>query len=300
MTRLHLIFAALAAPFTILLTPMAAMATDAKATAWVNVRSGPGTGYGVVDTMAPGEVGNMTECRSNGWCYIQRSGPDGWVSSSYLTAATEDSSDPDCTVRLVIGPGGPRFVVSCGTGGSGVDVVVPGGGLAPNRVCFFDGPNYTGARFCRAVGLYNAMPAGFNNKVTSVRLHGAAKVRICEFANMGPFCRTMSASDNHLGSMLNNRVSSFRVYTGALPPLKQACLFDGPNFTGQHLCLHTGTRTLPAAAQNRATSVRLHAGARIRLSKSPTYGIGGAHLITSNTPHLPPFWNNQTRSVRVE
>ncbi len=41
MTRLHLIFTALAAIFTILLTPMA-MATDAKATAWVNVRSGPG------------------------------------------------------------------------------------------------------------------------------------------------------------------------------------------------------------------------------------------------------------------
>ncbi|MCW8843381.1 MAG: SH3 domain-containing protein, partial [Rhodobacteraceae bacterium] len=124
MTRLHLIFTALAAIFTILLTPMA-MATDAKATAWVNVRSGPGTGYGVVDTMAPGEVGNMTECRSNGWCYIQRSGPDGWVSSSYLTAAEPESSDPNCRVRLVIGPGGPRFVISCDDGGSGVDVVVP-------------------------------------------------------------------------------------------------------------------------------------------------------------------------------
>ena len=290
----------LGAVILFLVSSVSAFATDAKATAWVNVRSGPGSGYSVVDTMAPGEVGNMTECRSNGWCYIQRSGPDGWVSSSYLPAADEPS-DPNCRFQLVLGAGGPRFAIVCGDGGSGGSVVVPGPGPVPaaNRVCFFDGANYTGAQFCRPVGVYNSMPAGFNNKVSSVRLHGSAKVRICEFTGMRPFCRTMGSSDNQLGSMLNNRTSSFRVFTGTLPPLKQACMFDGPNYTGAHYCLGVGTHTLPPAARNKATSISLIGGARIRISKNVTYGIGGANNITSNRPMLSPAWNNQTKSALV-
>lgn len=294
----RILWAAFTAAVLFLVSSVSAYATEAKATSWVNVRSGPGTSYSVVDTMAKGETGNITECNSSGsWCHVQRSGPDGWVSSSYLTAVSEPS-DPNCRVRLVIGSGGPRFVVTCDGGASGVDVEV--GTPAPNRVCFFKNNNYSGARFCRQPGLYNAMPAGFNNSVSSIRLHGNAKVRVCEFQNMRPFCRDLSSSDPSIGSMLNNRISSFRVHLGGLPPLKQACLFDGNNYTGQHVCYRVGTHTLPAAAFNKASSVRLHAGARARLSKSPTYGLGGAYHVTTSKPSLPPAWNNQTKSVRVE
>ncbi|MDU8928232.1 SH3 domain-containing protein [Alisedimentitalea sp. MJ-SS2] len=295
--KTHISAAAFAAFVIYLFSTVSALATEAKATAWVNVRSGPGSGYSVVDTMAKNEVGNITECRSNGWCYVQRSGPDGWVSSSYLTALTAPS-DPNCRVRLVIGSGGPRFVVSCDGGSSGVDVEV--GTPAPNRVCFFANNNYSGASFCRQPGLYNAMPGGFNNKISSIRLHGNAKVRVCEFRNMGPFCRDLSSSDPSIGSMLNDRISSFRVHRGGLPPLKQACLFDGNNFTGQHACFRVGVHRLPAAAFNKASSVRLHAGARVRLSQNPTYGVGGAYHITTSKPSLPAAWNNKTKSVKVE
>jgi hypothetical protein len=287
---------ALSAALLYLVSTVSALATDAKATAWLNVRSGPGSSYAVVDTMAPGEVGNLTECQSNGWCFIQRSGPDGWVSSSYLTAA-EEPSDPNCRFALTVGPGGPRFTIICGDGAGSVVVPVPV--PSPNRVCFFDGANYTGTRFCRQPGVYNTMPAGFNNKISSVRLHGNARVRICDLPNMGPFCRTMTASDPNLGGMLNNQVSSFRVYTGMLPPLKQVCLFDGPNYSGARYCLRTGQVTLPVFARNKATSVYLYGGARIRLSKNVTYGVGPAQNITGNVPMLPPAWNNQTKSVWV-
>lgn len=298
MKTTQFLMAALVAVLFHLVSTAAAWATEAKATAWVNVRSGPGTGYSVVDTMAKNETGNITECRSNGWCYVQRSGPDGWVSSSYLTAA-EEPSDPNCQVQLVMGSGGPRFKVVCGEGVSpGVGVEVAPG--AADRVCFYKNNNYSGAHFCRQAGLYNAMPAGFNNNVSSIRLHGNAKVRICEFQNMGPFCRDLNSSDPSIGSMLNNRVSSFRVHLGGLPPLKQACLFDGANYTGQHLCYRVGTHSLPPAAYDKASSVRLHAGAHARLSKSPTYGIGGAYPVMTSKPHLPATWNNQTKSVRVE
>lgn len=204
----------------------------------------------------------------------------------------------DCTFQLTFGAGGPQFTVTCGGG-----AVPPGGSPPPPsgpRACFFDGPNFTGASFCRGVGLYASLPPVANNKITSIRVHNGAKVRLCDGTGMAPFCRDVTSNVPALGGFLNNKVSSLRVYTGGLAPKKQVCLFDGPNYIGQHLCFGTGTRTLPPAAQNRATSIRVMGGAAIRLSKSATYGIGGAYYVGSSTNMLRPFWNNQTRSIRVE
>ena len=64
-------------------TAGAAMAAPAVATANVNVRSGHGTGYGIVDALRRGEQVNVQECRGS-WCFIEKRGPDGWVSASYL------------------------------------------------------------------------------------------------------------------------------------------------------------------------------------------------------------------------
>ena len=64
------------------LTAGAALA--AVATSSVNVRSGPGTGYGVVDRLSPGEYVNVNG-RAGGWCAVSKPGPDGWVSCAYLT-----------------------------------------------------------------------------------------------------------------------------------------------------------------------------------------------------------------------
>jgi uncharacterized protein YraI len=61
-----------------------AYAQEAEATTSLNVRSGPGTGYGVVDVLRPGQ--NVTISRqAGGWCHLVKSGPDGWASCRYLT-----------------------------------------------------------------------------------------------------------------------------------------------------------------------------------------------------------------------
>lgn len=62
----------------------AAFAASAYATANVNVRSGPGTGYGTVDVLQRGERVDIDYCRGS-WCLVNKSGPDGWVSASYLS-----------------------------------------------------------------------------------------------------------------------------------------------------------------------------------------------------------------------
>jgi uncharacterized protein YraI len=67
----------------LLLSAGAALAEPGQATASVNVRSGPGVGYAVLDTLYPGEDVDIQRC-TGGWCYVVHDGPNGWVSASYL------------------------------------------------------------------------------------------------------------------------------------------------------------------------------------------------------------------------
>ncbi len=78
---------------------MASAALGAVATGSVNVRTGPSTGYAVVDTLYPGEVVEVDRCASSGWCYVIKSGPDGWVSARYLADYADDYDEPEVVVR---------------------------------------------------------------------------------------------------------------------------------------------------------------------------------------------------------
>lgn len=72
-----------------------AYAWTASATASVNVRSGPGTGYRVIDVLQRGERVEVEYCRS-GWCFIDqgRFGPNGWVSGNYLSQGYQQPRPP--------------------------------------------------------------------------------------------------------------------------------------------------------------------------------------------------------------
>jgi hypothetical protein len=72
------------ATLAVLATTAAASAAPAFATSNVNVRSGPGPGYGVVDALRRGERVDIQYCRGS-WCFIQKRGPSGWVSANYLS-----------------------------------------------------------------------------------------------------------------------------------------------------------------------------------------------------------------------
>jgi len=194
---------------TIAAATSAAFAVSAVATTSVNVRSGPSTGYQVVDTLYPGEQVEVSECQG-GWCYVQHPGPDGWVSGNYLDIANRPQprpqpqpspGRPDCDFGLSVGPGGPDFSIRCGDNPPPV--------RAP-RVCFYDGPGYTGARFCvRAGQSDSSLPGYWNDRITSVRIEGGAQATLCRNFGYGGFCRTLYGSEARLGRFLNNRVSSY-------------------------------------------------------------------------------------------
>lgn len=130
----RLIFTALALLSGLALSPTVANAAEALSS--VNVRSGPGTSYRVVDRLFRGEDVNVRRCRLSGWCYITHPGPDGWVSARLLVS--NDLRDeylgnrrarPNISFSIIIGGGG--------LGGGG------GGGGAPREelvclVTFFD------------------------------------------------------------------------------------------------------------------------------------------------------------------
>ncbi|WEK05355.1 MAG: SH3 domain-containing protein [Candidatus Devosia phytovorans] len=71
------------AAVALLATAGSAFAAPAYVTSNVNVRSGPGTGYAIVDALRRGEQVDVQQCRGS-WCYVEKRGPDGWVSANYL------------------------------------------------------------------------------------------------------------------------------------------------------------------------------------------------------------------------
>ena len=71
------------AALSLLASGGAAFAAPAYVTGNINVRSGPGTGYSVIDTIRRGESVDVQQCRGS-WCYVEKRGPDGWVSANYL------------------------------------------------------------------------------------------------------------------------------------------------------------------------------------------------------------------------
>jgi uncharacterized protein YraI len=87
------IIAGVLAALALVATAASASAAPALATTNVNVRSGPGTGYAVVGTLRRGEQVDLQHCRGS-WCFVERRGADGWVSSSYLARDGYDRPRP--------------------------------------------------------------------------------------------------------------------------------------------------------------------------------------------------------------
>lgn len=102
-----------------------ALASAAQSTTTLNVRSGPGTSYGVVDVLYAGENVTVEGCVASGWCQITHSGPDGWVSARYLSG---DSNDDDQVFIDDDEDSSPNIQLQFGFGfGSGYPYGFPGG-----------------------------------------------------------------------------------------------------------------------------------------------------------------------------
>jgi uncharacterized protein YraI len=191
-----------------LLFSSTALAATAYPTTSLNVRSGPGTGYAVVNRLSPGERVNVDRCIPGfRWCHVQASGADGWVSSAYLRD-TRSRPLNQFAFSLNI----PQLGFTIGLGQSGI-VVRPG--QPPQqlaRVCFYEHANYQGNSFCVREGQANArLGQTWNDKISSIRVQGGAQVRVCEHWDFQGTCRVYRGNVAFVGPGNNDIISSYRV-----------------------------------------------------------------------------------------
>jgi uncharacterized protein YraI len=92
MPRNRLALSVTSALFALACGVTAASAASAFASSTVNVRSGPGTGYAVVDVLRPGQRVEVDYCKGT-WCAIEQRGADGWVNANYLSADRYNDDD---------------------------------------------------------------------------------------------------------------------------------------------------------------------------------------------------------------
>jgi len=198
----------------LILSATAALAVDAEATAAAKVRSGPGSGYAVVDTLAAGEAVEVVECNAaETWCRITHPGPDGWVSRSLLdvseTSGGNGGSNVQFGMTIPLPNGGS---ITFGTPGY-EPPQPPSPPPGPKQVCVYDLANYGGQSVCVNAGMSASYIPGFwNNRVSSLRVFGGAKIRLCQNTNFGGFCNVFSTNVPQLGAPLNNKASSYQVW----------------------------------------------------------------------------------------
>lgn len=82
---------------------------------------------------------------------------------------------------------------------------------AGSDICLFDGPDYTGDSVCVGVPAnFPQMPAGWDNRVTSVEITGDFSITLCTDPNYFGTCQTFLNSTPMLEADLNDATSSMR------------------------------------------------------------------------------------------
>lgn len=186
------------------------IAQAATATASVNVRSGPGTSYSVVDTLRAGQQVEIDRC-TGGWCFVEKSGPDGWVSARYLSdddgiGGGTGGSRPD--VDVSIGFSVPGFSFQIGSGGFNV---IPGRPIGRDaEVCFYERSNFRGASFCAEPGDRLTRLGSWADRISSIEVSGGAQALVCESTNFNGRCVVISRDVRDLRGA-DDRIRSIRV-----------------------------------------------------------------------------------------
>jgi len=78
------------------------------------------------------------------------------------------------------------------------------------RVCFYEGTNYTGDRFCLSPGQGRRTLGAWDNRISSIRVSGGAEALICLSPNYRR-CGIVDRSFRNLGVFANNAISSVKV-----------------------------------------------------------------------------------------
>ncbi len=197
---------AVAATAVVVFLP-AAQAAPGTITSNVNVRSGPGTNYEVVDTARRGTQVDVQQCQGS-WCYIVKSGPDGWVSANYLSAGGNqvNPSQPGLSFGIQV-PGGPSINFGVGQQPQRPGVApIP---VSAGEVCFYDRTNFRGGSFCLEEGESIRNLGDWRDRISSIDNADGLSVQVCSERNFRN-CRTYTTSARNLGDF-DDYIASIRI-----------------------------------------------------------------------------------------
>lgn len=209
----------------------------------VNVRSGPGTNYGVVAVARQGQQVDVQQCAAS-WCYVTAGRVVGWVSSQYLQPVSggnapnrpNNNGQPGFNFDINI-PGGPS--ISIGSGNQrpqppAPPVVRPQPPAPPlvrpepprpqpmpprpprpqpqpvaQDICFFDRTQFRGDSFCLQPGDSQRDLRRWTDRISSISNPGRYTVEVCSETNFRG-CRTYSTSASTLGDF-DDYIASIRI-----------------------------------------------------------------------------------------
>jgi len=201
---------AVAATAAVVFLP-AAYAAPGVVTSNINVRSGPGTNYAVVDTVRRGTQVDVQQCQGS-WCYIAKSGPDGWVSASYLSAAggqPVNPQQPGLSFGFTVGPNGPSFNIGVGQQPQVQPPRPPVIQPVYGEVCFYDRTRFRGESFCLEQGDSTRNLGNWADRISSIENTDGLQVQVCSESNFRD-CRTYTTSASSLGDF-DDYIVSVRV-----------------------------------------------------------------------------------------
>lgn len=204
---------AVAATAAVVFMP-AAYAAPGVVTSNVNVRSGPGTNFAVLDTVRRGTQVEVQQCQGS-WCYIdQPVGRDGWISASYLSASggtPVNPQQPGISFGFSTGPNGPTFNFGIGQQPQVQPPRPPVIQPVPvvGEACFYDRTNFRGPSFCLESGDNVSDLRDWTDRISSFDNTDGLSIQVCSeprFRN----CRTYTTSASSLGDF-DNYIASVRI-----------------------------------------------------------------------------------------
>lgn len=201
-----------------------------------------------------------------------------------------------------------------------------------NGACFYKDPNYRGSYFCAQAGeSYENLPAGFNDRIRSVRIFGNAQVQAFNDNRFAGSDVTLSndVPDLHALPMAvdpranwTERFSSLRVSAtndrgfprwgnnAATTGGVGACFFEHPNYVGRSFCVDRGKAldNFPAGFRDGIQSIRVFGDSEVQIFSENNF-TGLAARTRRDIPELRAWsipdnpsrkWGEDIASVRVD
>ncbi len=184
--------------------------------------------------------------------------------------------------------------------------------------CFYEDVDFGGRYFCSRAGEVSAsVPAGTNDRISSIRLFGDSDVIVFQHVDFRGASRRFDSNVRDLRrSGWNDRISSYRIerrgYSGGdddrpqwgrpQVPQSGACFYKDINFRGDYFCAPRGAqvRQVPRGTNDKISSVRLFGGATVTVYRDINFDGQSSRFVDDMRDLRSVGWNDLISSFRID